>query len=268
MAILGTGAGNWVESNVQSKLSSSLPYTVDRYVSKLISIRQTPHLSSVSDAVQTAASESPAPVATVLEAVDLECIRSDRTLFSGLSFALESSQVLQVDGPNGSGKTSLLRMLCGLTLPSQGEVRWCGQDIQRVRSEFLSQVLYVGHAHGVKDELTALENLKMARALGRARQDASLEQALEYVGLYGFEDLPVRKLSAGQRRRVALARLLVCEARLWVLDEPFTALDKTGIKAMEALVEAHSAAEGMVIVTTHQPINLPCCSMTRIHLVA
>jgi heme exporter protein A len=200
--------------------------------------------------------------------LDLECVRGDRELFKGVSFTLQAGEILQVDGPNGSGKTSLLRVLCGLTLPVRGEVRWCGEDIQRVRSEFLAQVVYVGHAHGVKEELTPLENLKMARALGRPRQGISLEHALVQVGLYGFEDVPARTLSAGQRRRVALARLLACDGLLWVLDEPFTALDRTGIKAMESLLEAHVGSGGMVVLTTHQPINLSRCPTTRIHLAS
>lgn len=203
-----------------------------------------------------------------LEGIGLECVRSDRTLFSDLSFTLRGDEIMQVDGPNGSGKTSLLRVLCGLTLPNQGEVRWCGRDILSSRHEFLAEVLYIGHAHGIKDELSPLENLRMARSLGRALAGVSLEEALDKVGLYGFEDVPARRLSAGQRRRVALARLLVCDARLWVLDEPFTALDKTGIKAMEALLEVNSSRGGMVVLTTHQPINLTCCPMIRIHLAA
>jgi heme exporter protein A len=209
-----------------------------------------------------------ASAALSLESADLECIRSDRTLFKGLSFTLRNGEILQVEGPNGSGKTSLLRVLCGLTLPTRGDVRWCGEDIQKTRQAFLAQVVYVGHAHGVKEELTALENLRMASALGRPRPGTSLEEALVKLGLYGFEDVPARTLSAGQRRRVALARLLVCDAWLWVLDEPFTALDRTGIKAMEALLETHTARGGMVVLTTHQTINLPCCPMMRIHLTA
>ena len=200
------------------------------------------------------------------EACDLHCVRHDRTLFAGLNFTLMSGQILQVEGPNGSGKTSLLRMLCGLLQPAQGEVRWRGVDIQAQRAEFLADVAYVGHMHGIKEDLTPRENLRIAQALGRSRQNVTLDQALAQVGLYGFEDLPSRTLSAGQRRRVALARLLVLDARVWVLDEPFTALDRTGKTLIESLLEMHSRNGGIAILTTHQPVELTQCALLSLQL--
>ena len=214
---------------------------------------------------------NPSALATApdrFEAHDLHCIRHDRSLFAGLNFALTAGQIIQIEGPNGSGKTSLLRMLCGLLQPAQGEVRWRGVDIQAQRAEFLADVAYIGHLHGIKEDLSPRENLRMAQALGRTRNDISLDQALQQVGLYGFEDLPSRTLSAGQRRRVALARLLVLDARVWVLDEPFTALDRSGKALIEAMLEAHSRNGGIAILTTHQPVELTQCELLSLQLAA
>lgn len=191
---------------------------------------------------------------TLLEASGLECIHGDRNLFTNLSFTLASGRVLQVEGPNGAGKTSLLRILCGLSLPSEGIVRWQGENIGKIRAEFLDQVAYVGHTHGVKGDLTALENLDIARSLGGTAKGMSSANALAVLGLEGYEDLPCRMLSAGQRRRVALARLLVVEARLWILDEPYTSLDTSGIATVEALITEHLSNGGVAVLTSHQPI--------------
>jgi heme exporter protein A len=193
---------------------------------------------------------------TLLEARGLECIRGDRILFTNLSFKLSAGTALRVEGPNGAGKTSLLRILCGLSLPSEGEVCWRGGDITKLMSEFLDEVAYVGHIHGVKGDLTPLENLDIARSLAGIAQEITSAEALAVLGLEGYEDLPCRMLSAGQRRRVALARLLVVSARLWILDEPYTALDTTGIATVEVLITEHLISGGVAVFTSHQPITL------------
>lgn len=185
----------------------------------------------------------------------LQCIRDDRVLFDDLNFSLNSGQLLQIEGHNGSGKTSLLRILCGLTLPAEGIVYWNNQDIQEIKSNYWSTLTYIGHAHGIKAELTPLENLAMAQALATKLISVDLADALEQVGLYGFEDVPTRTLSAGQQRRVALARLLVCDTQLWILDEPFTALDKAAISMIENLLDAHAKQGGMAILTSHHTVN-------------
>lgn len=202
----------------------------------------------------------------LLEAVDLACFRSDRQLFTGVSLELAEGEALQVHGPNGSGKTTLLRILCGLTLPSTGTVHWRGQDIASYPGHHPSEIVYVGHANGVKLELSALENLRVARALALDPTDVAPEAALEMFGLYGFEDLPAFVLSAGQRRRVALARLLMNRGKFWVLDEPFTALDRAGIATMEALLHEHLQSGGSAALTTHQPLRLSAGPAKEIHL--
>lgn len=228
----------------------------------------TPSILVSMDSVTNSTTQSATATLDCFEALDLHCVRHDRTLFAGLTFSLAPGQILQVEGPNGSGKTSLLRMLCGLLQPEQGEVRWGGVDIQSQRAEFLLNVAYVGHLHGIKDDLSPRENLRMAQALGRPRNTISLDQALADIGLYGYEDLPSRCLSAGQRRRVAMARLLALDARLWVLDEPFTALDRTGKMLIESLLETHSRNGGIAILTTHQPVELKQCQLLSLQLAA
>jgi heme exporter protein A len=203
-----------------------------------------------------------------LSAHRLTCVRDDRRLFRDLSFSVEPGEVLQVDGRNGSGKTSLLRMLCGLSTPEEGEVRWCGRPLAQVRGDYWLELAYLGHAHGVKLELTPVENLRLARSLKRPHERNSIDASLERVGLLGFEDVPARALSAGQCRRVALARLLVTRARVWILDEPLTAIDRRGVADLEALIAEHTRAGGLVVLTTHHPVRLPGCKVGSLHLVA
>ncbi|HXH02391.1 MAG TPA: cytochrome c biogenesis heme-transporting ATPase CcmA [Candidatus Competibacteraceae bacterium] len=204
-----------------------------------------------------------------LQASNLACVRDGRWLFRELHLELGPGRALQVEGANGAGKTSLLRILCGLTPPRAGEVRWRGLDIRRCREDYHASLLYLGHQPGLKDELTALENLRFAHALhGHTHEEQALEAALDQVGLYGYEDVPVRALSAGQRRRVALARLWLNRAPLWVLDEPFTAIDRRGIVALEQVMAGHLGRGGLLILTSHQPVELPGMTLERLELAA
>jgi heme exporter protein A len=188
----------------------------------------------------------------------LECIRGDRRLFSELSFALDPGELLQVRGPNGSGKTSLLRMLCGLVSPVEGEIRWKGSTIKELAEDFYREVTYLGHLPAVKDELSAEENLRIASALDGTEIDRKeAYSALRKMGLGGREMLPAKVLSAGQRRRVSLARLLVGETSLWVLDEPLTALDRSAVELVRGMLVNHLAKGGVAVLTTHQDLDVP-----------
>jgi heme exporter protein A len=192
-----------------------------------------------------------------LRAAGLECIRGDRLLFSGLNLNLSPGQLLQVEGANGAGKTSLLRVLAGLSRPAEGEVRWRGLDIQQNRAAYFTEMIYMGHAPGLKAELSPLENLKVSTALREGpADDARIEEALARVGLGGFEDVPARGLSAGQKQRTALSRLLLNPVPLWILDEPFTALDVHGIALVRELLETHLANGGMALMTSHHALEV------------
>ncbi len=193
----------------------------------------------------------------MLEISGLTCTRGDHRLFSGLSFSLSNGELLQVEGANGSGKTSLLRTLCGFIQPEAGEVLWRGQNIRDLEEDYYAEMVYLGHHNAIKDELNALENLHISAGLaGCAIDDKQAIAALRRMGLRGRETLPVKVLSQGQRRRVALARLLVGEAGLWILDEPLTALDVGAVGMMRELIGEHLAKGGMVIYTTHQPLEV------------
>lgn len=193
----------------------------------------------------------------MLEANNLECFRGDRRLFRGLSLSLAPGELLHIHGQNGSGKSTLLRTLCGLFQPMEGEIRWNGVPITLLSEEYTKDVLYIGHKPGIKDDLTALENLRTASALdGVFLEEERAWEVLEQLGLRGFEDLPSKHLSQGQKRRVALARLLVSKARLWILDEPFSALDTLAISKLQEVLGSHLANGGMVVLTTHQEVAL------------
>jgi heme exporter protein A len=195
----------------------------------------------------------------MLETIDLECTRGERLLFTGLALRAEAGVCLHVAGENGAGKTSLLRILCGLLTPTAGHVRWAGKDIRRLREDYWQLLAYVGHLNGVKDDLTALENVRFAASLaGHPTEQAGALNALGAVGLAGFESSQARFLSQGQRRRIGLARLFLArEAKLWILDEPFTALDVRGVAALSTLIGEQLGRGGIVVLTTHQEVPLP-----------
>ena len=194
---------------------------------------------------------------TLLSVTDLACVRGERRLFSDLAFDLAAGEWLHVRGENGAGKTTLLRTLVGLAHPAEGEIRWRGRPTRESGDEYRREMLYLGHHGAVKEELTPLENLQLAAALdGRKLDDRDTIATLHRFGLKGREELPVRFLSAGQKRRVLLARLVTRQATLWILDEPFTALDVKAVEMLSALIGEHLATGGMAILTSHQAMPM------------
>jgi len=204
----------------------------------------------------------------MLVANGLACVRGDRRLFRDVGFELDPGMLLEVQGANGSGKTSLLRMVCGLLAPESGEILWNGTDIRSLAEAYRGELTYLGHQNAIKDDLSALENLLVSETLAEsAATPAAARDSLARLGLKGFEDLPTRVLSQGQKRRVALARLLFRErCRLWVLDEPFVALDPNAVREVAAIIAAQLGGGGIVIYTTHQEVAVDAARRTELRL--
>lgn len=199
----------------------------------------------------------------MLEARKLFCERDERILFKDLTFEVNAGEWIQITGGNGAGKTTLLRLLTGLARPDAGEVCWHGQPLHRVRERYHQNLLWIGHQSGIKTRLTSLENLRFFHRNGDSQQCL---RALDQVGLAGYEDTLVNQLSAGQQRCVALARLWLTGATLWILDEPFTALDINGVDRLTQRMSQHTAQGGRVILTNHQSMNVTTDNIRRIAL--
>ena len=203
----------------------------------------------------------------MLEVINLTCVRGTRRLFKDLTFSAESGELVELRGPNGSGKTSLLRILCGLAMPAAGEVRWNGTSIRSLGEEYSGSVAYLAHQNAVKDELTAIENLRISSAVcGNALNKKEAQETLKRVGLTEQQNLPARALSAGQRRRLAMTRLLTSTARLWILDEVLTSLDDTAMNLSREFISDHLRKDGIAIVATHQDLNLTAPRSKRLQL--
>ena len=185
----------------------------------------------------------------------LTCSRDERVLFSQLSFQVNAGEMVQIEGPNGAGKTTLLRMIAGLSQPESGDIQWQQKSIRKQREEYQQQMIYLGHQAGVKSVLTPFENLAFYQEVQGDNSQDAIWDALAQVDLIGYEDVPVAQLSAGQQRRVALARLWLSNAKLWILDEPLTAIDKSGVAKLIALFEQHTRSGGIILLTTHQDLD-------------
>jgi heme exporter protein A len=195
----------------------------------------------------------------MLEIQSIECVRDDRLLFSDLSFSVADAEVLQIEGPNGSGKTSLLRIICGLRLPDAGQIKWRGETIASNREDYYADMVYIGHLPCVKADLTVLENVRsLLDTRSLSLSNSIIEAALAKVGLASYEDVPGKALSSGQRRRILLAFIELSQAKLWILDEPLTALDVQGVELMESMILEHRQAGGSVVFTTHHGMQLDC----------
>ncbi len=203
----------------------------------------------------------------MLAAEQLACVRGERRLFAAVGFRLDGGELLYLQGRNGAGKTSLLRMLIGLLPPEAGQILWRGQDIHEQIDEYRAELCYLGHHNAIKEELTPLENLLLSARLAdeTLSEDDALD-ALEQVGLAGREDLACKYLSQGQKRRVALARLVKERRALWVLDEPFVALDVAAVAWLAGIISAHLQRGGLAVMTTHQPVDIPAGTVRELRL--
>jgi heme exporter protein A len=213
---------------------------------------------------------------------ELSCARGDRTLFENLSVRIADGQLLYVTGSNGSGKTTLLRTVCGLARPALGDIRWNGQSTRTLGDEYRSCISYVGHHDGVQGELTPVENLKAYHCISRnaspsspqpnsrngATSADSFDDVLSRLGLAPYRSFPAKILSQGQKRRLALARLLVANKPFWILDEPFTALDVRSCRLISELLADHLARGGMAMISSHQDFDIPGATPARVDLDA
>lgn len=200
-----------------------------------------------------------------LEAIDLACRRGERLLFKKQNFRLESGQLLLVEGRNGSGKTTLLKTLATLRLQDKGEIHWCGTPLNKLGSGYLEKFSWLGHHNGIKEDLTALENLQVARSL-QPDNDLKIADVLYTIGLKGYRHTPARNFSAGMKRRLGLARLLLADTPLWILDEPQSALDKSGIQLFEDLASQHMDKGGMIVMTSHHDVGFDSSYIQRLSL--
>lgn len=204
----------------------------------------------------------------MLQIDNVSCLRGERRLISALSFAVQPGRLLAVTGANGSGKTSLLRMLCGLLPAEEGRILWQGEDVRTCREEYLASLIYIGHLNSLKDDLTPAENVAIsARLAGEETSEAKTREALEAVGLArAVHRLPTRVLSQGQKRRVALARLWLLPRSLWILDEPFAALDASATELLTQQLRSYLNHGGIVIAATHQEIDVGADRLDRLRL--
>jgi len=194
----------------------------------------------------------------MLDVKNLYCERDDRVLFRQLAFTLTEGQATRIQGSNGSGKTTLLRILCGLNTEYEGEIFWQGSPVETVRSDFRNGIFYLGHAPAINKSLSPLENLRWFCASRGIREAMSIPRALSELGLQGYEEVPCYMMSAGQQRRVSLARMKLVNARVWIMDEPFTALDKRGVTELEEILASFVKSGGALLLTTHHPLQLEC----------
>lgn len=194
-------------------------------------------------------------ILTTLAVSNLSCIKQDRVLFENLDWTLEPNTIMHLVGDNGAGKTSLLRIVAGLSDAAEGEVLWNGENITHAREDYFSDMVYLGHKVALNGWLTPVENLEYWANLQGLGYSIDYYGLLTQMGLVGLEDIPVRQLSAGQQRRVSLCRLLMKSAILWILDEPFNALDVAGRELLQRMLEQHVANGGMILLTSHHDLE-------------